>query len=629
MEDILTQRFTYATITLYKDYSKISDKKKSLNSKSMDLDSFDDDDDIVKKLNTFFDDSRYPKVGRIVEFSQKMGKRKTRFFYDYPNSDISERTTINYAIRNFQTRNDRHIKRHYGNPFSEITVNTIERSIRRHGDKVTLKVYRHISHRAFNCVYFKKSTIVESVTFNMVTGNFTTLYKNKDSKLKSAVFRTNSFVFLEQLFKQGGILEMRKSLDESSVLYDEYSKIFNTSDFVYEIDKVFKLNQNFVFNGKWFVQLMLERFVELKKIKVSNDYGYWVKHFYPTEKFLKKNERKLVASILDMFQIKSKVTIKIMHDNSKIDIYCLARLCYFFGDNFSKYIGSISREHFLNSKYDVSDPTGLYPKFKFAKENKENNFEITNNEKENIVKIINNLKLEVRGFESILHPKETLFKTKFIDELYDHFNMIHKLRKYDNSLQLRAKNYDDFHNEHLELSKMMSMVKKGWVLEYKFDDKMVEDVEKPIDLKIDLGTESNDVGEITFYPCILKREEEYDEEGKFMHHCVASYSDKEKSIIVSLRTLDKQDRITCEFHCQDGTLIQARHFCNKQPPADMLLALDVLKPKMTKYARLGILHSLDKKKVPIKINGVEIIPEKKEVKPDYLFDRLFQPNNHF
>jgi hypothetical protein len=624
MEDILTQRFNYATITVFKDYCKISDKKKSLNSKSVDLDVFDDEEEKVRvtrpidEFNIFFEDFTKPKVGRIVEFPEKMGKRKTRFFYG--DTGINEQTTINYALHNFQTTNDRHIKRHYGNPFSEITVNTIERSIRRHGDKVTIKVYRHTSHRGFNNIYFRKSTSVQSVTFNMLTGNFTTLNMNKEPKSKNTLFRTNNFGFLVQAFKQGGILDMRQPLDEKSVLFNDYTKTFNNSDFVFQIDKVFKLNQNFVFNGKWFVQLMLERFVELKKIKVSNDYGYWIANYYPTEKFLKKNERKLVASILDMFQIKSKITIKIMHDNNKIDIHTFARLCYFFGDNFSKYIGSIDRTHFKNMSHGSEILAGPN-KFHFANEMKSNHFEISNIEKENIVKIINNVKPIVRGFEG-LSPRETPIKSRFIDELYDHFNMIKKLRKYDGSLYLKSKTYDDFHNEHMELSKMMSFIKKGWVIEYKFDDKMEKDVETPIDLKIDLGDDK--FGDITFYPHILKREEEYDEEGRFMHHCVASYSDKEKSIIVSLRTLDKQDRITCEFHCQDGTLLQARHFCNKQPPADMLMALDMLKPKMTKYARLGILHSLDKKKVPIKINGVEVIPEKKEVKPDHLFDRLFE-----
>lgn len=631
MEDILTQRFNYATITVFKDYSKLTDKKKSLNSMAVDLDVFDGDEDESKeitpinKFNVFFEDYNKPKIGRIVEFPEKMGNRKTRFFYGVPG--VNEQTTINYAINNFQTRDDRHIKKHYGNPFSEISVTTIERSIRRHGDKVTIKVYRHYSHRPFNSVYFKKSTSVQSVTFNMVNGNFTTLNMEMNAKKKTQLFRTNCFSFLVQMFKSGGILDMRKPLDDKSILINDYNKTFDNSQFIFEIDKTFKLNQNFVFNGKWFIQLMMERFVELKKIKVSNDYEYWIANFYPTEKLLKKNERKLVASILDMFQIKSKITIKIMHENSKLDIHTLARLCYFFGDNYSKYIGSIDREHFKNMSRG-SDPQITDSKFGFAKGIKDSLvFDINNIERENIVKIINNVKLEIRGFQSILGSKDTVIKSRFIDELFDHFNMIHKLRKYDSSIRLKAKTYDEFHNEHMELSKMISFIKKGWVIEYKFDDSMLKDVEKQIDLKIDLG--DGNFGDITFYPHILKREEEYDEEGKFMHHCVASYSDKEKSIIVSLRTEDQQDRVTCEFHCQDGTMIQARHFCNKQPPADMMLAIEQLKPKIVKYARLGILHSLEKKKVPVKINGIEVIPEKKEVKPDYLFDRLFQPNNQF
>jgi len=628
MEDIITQKFSFATITVYKDYSKISDKKKSLNSMSVDLDSFDGDSEFssIKKLNVFFENPKRPKIGRIIDFPQKIGKRKTKFFYDTPNSQISERTTLNYAIRDFETTNDRHIKKHYGNPFSEIKVNTIERSIRRHGDKITIKLYRHHSYRRFNCIYFKKSSSVDSVTFNMKTGNFTTLIMSKDKKINKS-FRTNSFTMLTTLFRDGGILDMRRCLDSDSVLLNDYIKTFNNKDFVDKIDKIFNLNQqSLIFNGKWFVQLMLERFVELKKIKVSNDYGHWIANFYPTEKFLKKNDRKLVASILDMFQIKSKITIKIMHENTKIDIYSLARLCYFFGQNYSKYIGNIEPIHFLNSTYENSN--GMVSKWVFAKECKKDNFLISNIEKENIVKIINNIKSQHNGYTRLTSERETLINERFMSDLYDHFKMIDKLREYVPDLHLKSRNIDEFRTEHLEVSGMMKMIKKGWVLEYQFADKMVQDVEKPIDLKIKLT--DDEFGDITFYPHILKREEEYDEEGKFMHHCVASYSDKEKSIIISIRTIDKQDRVTCEFDCQTGTLIQARHFCNKQPPADIEMAIEKLKEKTKLYARMGILHSLDKKKVPIKINGVEIIPEHREPKRvnDFI-DDLFVRQLHF
>ena len=633
MEDIITQRFNYATITVLKDYSKLIDKKESINSVSVPTDDpFDDGgyslfEKSKKNIRFFIENSKRPSVGRMVDFPEKVGKRKTKFFYG--ESGSNETTNINYAIKGFQTRDDRHIKRHYGNAFSEISVTTIERSIRKHGDKVTIKVYRNNSHRDFNNIYFRKSLSVESATFNLKTGNFTTLSMSKSGKKTTKIFRTNNFNFLEMQFKDGGILNMRKCLDDDSVLLKEYNETFNNTDFIYEIDEIFNLNQNFSFNGTWFCQLMLERFVELKKIKVSNNYDYWIKKYYPTEKFLKKNDRKLIASILDLFQIKSKITIKLMHENSKMDINSLARLCYFFGDNFSKYIGSIETRHFLNTSNESSYSDGGHPKFKFAKEFKNHEFQIGNNEKENIVKILNNLNCEVKGYQRIIltHEKETLINPRFIGDLHDHFNMIKKLREFIPDLQLRAKNIDDFDKEHVELSKMMKFIKKGYVIEYRFADKMVEDVESPIKVKINLSDDESKPEWVTpeYYPHILKREEEYDEEGRFMHHCVASYSDKDRSIIISVRTDDGKDRVTCEFDCQTGNMIQARHFCNAQPPADIALAIEQLKKKATTYARMGILHCIESKKVPVKINGIEVTPEKKEPIAQSTFDRLFEP----
>jgi hypothetical protein len=46
--------------------------------------------------------------GKIISFPEKRGNRKTHFFYG--NSDIEERFNLNYAIRNFDTTKERHIK---------------------------------------------------------------------------------------------------------------------------------------------------------------------------------------------------------------------------------------------------------------------------------------------------------------------------------------------------------------------------------------------------------------------------------------------------------------------------------------------------------------------------------------
>lgn len=612
MEDILTQRFSYATITPFKDYCKISDKKSTNTTFNNSIDELDDDERelfATERITFSFSDNFFnkDKVGRVVSLPEKRGKRKTHFFYSDGNSNVEERLEMNYARVNgklspsFYTTKDRHIKKHYGNPFSEISVHTIERSVRRHGDKITIKLYRHTRSRKLNSIYFKKSSTVSSVTFNMVTGNFTTLSMDRTSRKVTKTFRTNNFFFLDQVMGLKGIYDIKDYVNKTNPLYDEYKGLFDNDHFSLVLNDVFDLKQSAPFNSVWFLELMVKRFVESKKIKVSNNYEIWIKNFYPTEKFLKKNDRKLIASILDKHKIKSKITIKLMHDSPKFDIHSVRVLCFLFGENYSKYVGNIDPSHFRNSVIDST----VSPAFRYMDET---TYDINNNEKENIVRIINSFNT---GYNSVINnPEKSLINQSFMMEMVDHFNMLDKLRKYLPDIRMKSRTKDEFNLEHRELSKMVSFIKKGWVIEYQFADDMIDDVQKPIDLKIDLDNGS--VGEITFYPYILKREEDYEEEGKFMHHCVASYSDKDRSIIVSIRTEDKSDRITCEFDCQSGTLIQAKHFCNKQPPGDMELALEKLKPKMLRYSRLGILHCIEKKKVPIKINGIEIEMEKKE-----------------
>jgi hypothetical protein len=628
MEDILTQRFNYASITLYRNYCKLDEKKQNRTTFNDDLDFLDEEDDFFVVKNTSGGFIRNPSIGKIVTIPPKTNNKKTRFFYS--GSNLEERLQLNYAMgknHSFDTSDDRHIKQHFNNPFSEISVNTVERSIRRHGDKITLKLYRHTKYRGFNSIYFRKTTSVQSLTYNTKTGNFTTLNMEMMPKKNSKHFRTNNFNSLENIIMRGGILDMRTYIDKESRIFSNHSIIFDNHTFMESINNEFKFNQQTknkkntvsLFSGIEFIDLLTNKFIEDKKIKVSNNPFFWIKKFYPTEKYLKKNDRKLIASILDMFKIKSKVTIKLMHENNLFDIYSVSLLCYLFGDNFSKYVGSIDPSLFQKSKIDISDNTWGNIKM-FVNDNINHSFKISNIEKENIVKIINKLT-----------DKISIGK-RFISELVDHFNMIHKLRTYYPDLYLKSRTYDEFHNEHLELSKMMSLIKKGWVVEYQFVDKMVDDVEKPIDVKINLGESEllvdckELVGEITFYPHILKREEEYDEEGKFMHHCVASYSDKDRSIIISIRTEDKQDRVTCEFDCQTGTLIQAKHFCNRQPPGDMELAIEKLENKTKYYARMGLLHSLEKKKVLIKINGIEIDLENRE--PRRVGDILYDMRNN-
>lgn len=103
-------------------------------------------------------------------------RKNTKFFFwddDYKNMPL-----IKYASKHkidgctgvFYTTKDKHIKKYYSEPFCEILVVILERSIIRRGDKITIKTNRFTKSRIFNQKYFSQNRQSSSITFDMVKG---------------------------------------------------------------------------------------------------------------------------------------------------------------------------------------------------------------------------------------------------------------------------------------------------------------------------------------------------------------------------------------------------------------------------------------------------------------------------
>ena len=570
MEILFSQRHNFAVITPMKDYCDIDGMiEYNANYDSKDLFS-----NITRLINQ-----------NIITLPAKLKKGKRRVHYYYGGESSEEKVSLYSPTPNnqkFYTDKDRHIKAHYANPYSHIEVNTYERSITRKGDRITIKKYHQKKVRKINSIYFKKTTLIYSLTLDLKTGNFITLITSKSGKSNGKQFRTNSFQSLElvinQIMSSEHINHDDKvfSQNEYDIIRKEYSKLLN-------LDNDISLYKSIV-----------SKFVELKKIKVPNDYFHLLTTHYPTEKFLKKNDRKLIASILDAIGIKSKITIKMLHDNTDIDLGTLYWICNLLGDEYPKFVNNINGSLFIKSQNGMQPYIGIHYAQMRGKIKS-----LEGKDRETLCFILNDL--AVNGNE---HDKRNGSYISLID---DHIEMMEKIRPYDSNIRINARTWNDFNSEHREFTKIIAMIKKGWVTEYVFNNRMVNEIEKPITIQLNIGDDKNpEIVTETFYPYILKREDDYSEEGTFMHHCVATYSDKDKSIIVSVRTKDGSDRVTCEFTTQTGQMVQARHFCNKQPPEDMMIAIDQLKLKTVKYARLGLLNCIEKKKTQVKINGIEV-----------------------
>lgn len=601
MEDILTERFSYASITPYKDYCKLSEKRKLSRTMIDNLDKYDVDDLFSDNVKRDKNALKYYE-GKIMELPEKKSKKGKVFFFT-TEEEIQERFPLEYSYvsnektNTWDTTKDHQIKRHFGRSFSEVITHVVERSIRRHGDKITIKVYSGFKSRGFNCIYFKKSFRVESITINLSTGNFTTCSINKRGKTNNTKLRCNSFMSLQQmLFNADNPFAVKNMIKSNSRVREEFLSSFDNEIFTSKIQEALGISfgiMNYGDSPISFLNDLVKVFVEKKKIKVPNgDYVYWITRLYPTEKYLKKNERKLIASVLDMLGVKSKMSIKLVHSYPNIDIVGFVKLCTYFGSDYTKYIGNLNDLVLSNSNRKTGTNNTMDWLLKSnMKHHPNKTYHLTDNEKENLIKIANSFEYT----EGI-----GIMSERYTQLLDDHFNMIEKIRQFDPDMQMRARTLKDFNDEHRELSKIISAMKKGWTIEYQYDQKTIDQIEKPIECLYDSNT-------LHFiYPTILKREEDYMEEGSFMHHCVASYSNKDKSMIVSVRTENGQDRVTCEYDIQTGRCIQKRSFCNAQPPEHFVNGLDMLDGVIMKLARFGILNWKDKKKVPVKINGIEL-----------------------
>jgi hypothetical protein len=348
-----------------------------------------------------------------------------------------------------------------------------------------------------------------------------------------------------------------------------------------------------------FCDRWMNKFAELKQIKCpDNGKIRLLTHYYPTERYLKKNNRKLVSSVLDRFKAKSKITIKILHLFPNTNIRELVILCRLLGEDYPKYIGNINPRFFYDNNKDETDISVKH----YLLEVDDPHFrEIFDVEKENIIKIINDT----------LDNNTQDMSHGIVSSIMDHFDMLERSHTIYPELRLTSRTMNTFHEEHINLARLAQQIKTGYSIRLVFDDDVIRTIEKPFQISYlpTIYRVDDFVYEKTFKPKLLRTSEEYFEEGSYMHNCVAGYiNSSHRSIIVSLRC--GSDRVTCEFDIRSKKCQQSRYFTNDPPPAYFEKALDNLKNRINRMSYQ--IDPIDKIKVPLLINGIEMKVEEIE-----------------
>lgn len=584
--EILLQRTEYAKITYMKNYVNIQDKEKCPPRPP-----------IIKRTNRFIREmaagssktiiippgDRYFNKPSILRIGKPTNKGNSKFFK--LEEDIDEYFVTSQS---FYTTKQKHIVRNYNNPFAEVELNIIERKIKRKGDKVYVKIYNRTKLRTFNSRYFRKMTDITTMSFNMKTGNIIvgtseTWSRGRRRGPKGTRFYQNFFFHIQERVKHSRLFQMSELIlnEYSRAICNEHLRVMNDNEFINTFLNAIGIEETVPNNcdGKKFVMDKIgEFFVTRKKIKVPNNYKELLFSHYPTEKYLKKNGRKLLQSVLDKMEINSKFTVKLIHKHPKIDLIGLKNFITLLGNDYGKFISNI-KQYILNSEAIKSSG------WMVTRDDQRN--PLLKSEKENIIKIIN----------EVGHDKDKL--RRFLSFLDDHYRMLENIREYYPDRISRATTYETYMDEHNELAKIDRRIRKGWTTEYVFDNRMTRLVESPISI-------THEDTEYLFNPVILKTTEDYDEEGERMNHCVASYSTVETSLIVSLRLDDDSERVTCEYFKKTGSPSQERTSHNRMAPKHFEPALKILRERVLKFGKKRLLDHLEMKKTKIKLNGKEI-----------------------
>jgi len=629
---VLAQRFQFYAIEPYKDYTSLEKKRENEVRKELDLGL--SNIDFFETLLTNIKDGTESRVRlkgghKIKLFNKKeLKKKNTKYFYS--NEVEGEQINLdnwNPSFPIFYTTKERHLLKHYGRPLSSVSVEIQERNITVDEDTISVRFYVHKKSRVVNSKFFKKSRTALGFKINFKTGNVISYEGSEKPKI-----RQNNFKHLSQVLNQffgrttAPIIYIKgDDFDKEHPINKESNNVFNDEEFMkclfHSILSKIPHNANIISNNeisirKKMLLISMETFISVNKIKVPNDYKRLLMEAYPTKQFLKKNDNKLVAAILDRIGIKSKSTIRLLHKFPKIDISKLILMARYFGyDDLHKYIHNINEKYWVipKEKSILSDDSSIY----FAMENK-HIYGIKDSEKSCLLKLINELiekiDCEDDGYKT---SNTTLIGGSIVRSQFngfnDHLDMLIRIRRFLPNIEMRASNLSDFHNEHLELAKLDRQIKKGYSIKYVFEDRLIKHIEKPIVVK---NMDDEIIG--TFYPVLLKIDGEYTEEGGHMHHCVASYADKERSIIVSLREDNAlgHERVTCEYDVRDKGCVQEKYFCNAKPPERFETALVILQDRILGYK--GSIKSISKERVPLVINGVQLAVKEETSFIDFL-----------
>lgn len=423
-----------------------------------------------------------------------------------PNSYSTPTQKHPLFLYNKSENTEEFFEKNFGNPMCQTSKQHFMVIVDRTEDKVSIKIFYGVKHRRGGVQWYKINKSMQYITVNIKTGDvFVGGLTNYHLKRKCRKTIRRNFFLGEPI----NIL-MSSIKNNMSVFTGEpgFDIAFDAvSIFMKHIDTLED------FGGLTFNQRLFKFYLEKRKIKFPDNFHIFARDWIGRDirKILKKNDNRMVDTIMSHFDVSGKVIKKALHNcnNTNFPLYKFGRKL--FGDDWMNQEDGLILAC-LNSQIGIGDIPPTFLDFVSPDE----------------------LKRVFKLFKQVV-VYQTLNSYTFVD----HIKMYCELKGFGEN-DIKWMSFDDketFRNEHLDWTDKLQHYKIGTYTRI-YPEYMYDVISEPI---ID--------GENTYYPVLLDCSLNYNDESSVQSNCVKTYIGRSSSIIVSLRKggVNSNERATIEY----------------------------------------------------------------------------------
>jgi hypothetical protein len=451
--------------------------------------------------------------------------------------------------------------KHFGNPCATVNFNRQRLFIEEGDDKISIKFQIHQKSRVVGSKYFSERKSTNYLTFNFKKKMFYSgTFSTKKKKVIGGSMKVNPTYFAIENFLRN--LRIDDSVKVDQYIYFFLEKIWdrmgieNPQNFQWDCVRSFYSLTYYLVNG----------------IKIPNNWKKFTGIFF-SKKELKKFNMNLVDTAMDKLKLNGSKVKQIFNEMDWVDFDKLHMTYSLLGiDRFNKIENKYFYEYYSNNEFShpiEDNKMGRYFECFYEQYNQYQNNRmstpLTSKEKDRILDLI-------KYFYG--HNKWSI--------LLDHLDMKRDLLNLGEEVKFKFTNISSFNLEHEEFSRLLQSYRKGEVERFYGN---IDSLEKPIEHE----------GE-TYYPVLLRKTSDYEEESQHQRNCVRTYAERPECLIFSIRkeSTDGDERITVEYQYRHNEIlnVQERAKFNEMP------SLEFSQVAKIQLANINLMYKLETLKLP-------------------------------